>query len=352
MGSLISVPVGPEQVGAAIEILTIGRVSVDLYAEQTNVDATGVVSFRKSIGGTTTNVAVAAARLGRRAAVCTKVGNDEFGSYVRFALSATFGVDTRFVSSDPTLKTPLAFVMLDPPEEPRVVFYREPRAPDMNITIGDLDSQVVSAVPIVWMAACNLAYEPCRTAMHDVLAIRGRSKAAAGAVRHTVLDLDWRPMFWSSPAEATAAIAPLLDRFSIVIGNRAECEIAVGTSDPDLAIERLLSLGLDAAVVKLGADGVLVGDRGGTRARVAPIHVEVVSGVGAGDAFGAALCHGLLAGWDLPTCARFANAAGAIVASRLMCADDMPTLDEVTALVTATDPGIASPAVRVASTET
>ncbi len=324
---------------AEVEILTIGRVSVDLYAEQTNVDATGVVSFRKSIGGTTTNVAVAAARLGRRVAVCTKVGDDEFGSYVRFALSNTFNVDTRFVSSDPTLKTPLAFVMLDPPEEPRVVFYREPRAPDMNITIDDLDTDLVANVPIVWMAACNLAYEPCRTAMHDVLAVRAASTSSDRGIRHTILDLDWRPMFWSSAAEASAEIVPLLDRFSMVIGNRAECEIAVGTADPDLAIERLLSLGLEAAVVKLGADGVLVGDRHGTRERVAPIHVDVVSGVGAGDAFGAALCHGLLAGWDLPSTARFANAAGAIVASRLMCADDMPTLAEVNALLTAADQG-------------
>jgi 5-dehydro-2-deoxygluconokinase len=322
-----------------LEMLTIGRVSVDLYAEQVNANATNVQSFRKSIGGTTTNVAVAAARLGRRAGVCTRVGNDEFGEYIISALTNTFGVDVRFVSRDDEFKTPLAFVMLDPPEEPRVVFYREPRAPDMNITMADLDAATVNVVPILWIAASNLAYEPCRSTMHEVLTARhcepeaGRTTAT---VRHTVLDLDWRPMFWRSPAEATAEIVSVLTKFSVVIGNCAECEIAVGTADPEVAIERLLSLGLDAAVVKLGADGVLVGDRHGLREHVAPINIEVMSGVGAGDAFGAALCHGLLSGWDLATCARFGNAAGAIVASRLTCADDMPTLAEVTALAHAT----------------
>ena len=330
-----------------IEILTIGRVSVDLYAEQVNVSASGVQTFRKSIGGTTTNVAVAAARLGRRVATCTRVGDDEFGDYIVAALTETFGVDPRFVTRDSHYKTPLAFVMLDPPEEPRVVFYREPRAPDMNITMADLNSETVIGVPILWVAASNLAYEPSRTTMHAVLELRNgydlepsgpdlepdTRPATGSAIRHTILDLDWRPMFWPSATEMTAELAQVLPKFSIVIGNRAECEIAVGTSDPDLAIDRLLSLGLEAAVVKLGGDGVLVGDRHGLRERVAPIAVEVISGVGSGDAFGAALCHGLLSGWDLPTCARFGNAAGALVASRLMCADDMPTLHEITGLL-------------------
>lgn len=310
---------------APLELLTIGRVSVDLYAEQLNVGVRDVKTFRKSIGGTATNVAVAAARLGRRAAVCTRVGDDEMGEYVRYALTETFGVDARFVATDPTLKTPLAFAVLDPPEDPRIIFYREPRAPDMNLTMEDLDPQVVTDVPILWIAASNLAYEPSRTTMHEILARRARRT-------HTVLDLDWRPMFWGSPADATAEIAPLLGQFTMAIGNRTECQIAVGSDDPDDAADRLLAHGLEAVIVKLGGDGVLVADRHGLRQRVAPVPVEVVCGLGAGDAFGGALCHGLLSGWDLATIAHVANAAGAIVAARLMCADDMPTLAEVMAV--------------------
>ena len=305
-----------------IELLTIGRVSVDLYAEQTNASVRTIRTFRKSVGGTATNVAVAAARLGHHTAVCTRVGADQFGDYIRWALETTFGVDTRFVAEDPDYKTALAFAVLDPPDDPSIIFYREPRAPDMNITMADLDPDVVATVPILWIPASNVAFEPSRTTMAEVLGRRHRRP-------HTILDLDWRPSFWKSPAEATRYVAPLLDEVTLAIGNRTECEIAVGSSDPDIAADRLLARGLHGAIVKMGAAGVLVATSAGERARIAPVPIDVVCGLGAGDAFGGALCHGLLAGWDLTAAARFANAAGAIVASRLMCADDMPTLAEV-----------------------
>ncbi|MEP6658551.1 MAG: 5-dehydro-2-deoxygluconokinase [Acidimicrobiales bacterium] len=305
-----------------IELLTIGRVSVDLYAEQINASVRAIKTFRKSIGGTSTNVAVAAARLGNHSAVCTRVGRDEFGDYVRWALAETFGVDTRFVGEDLDYKTPLAFAVLDPPDDATIIFYREPRAPDMNITMTDLDPEIVRSVPIFWMPASNVAYEPSRSTMLEALGLRDRR-------RHTVLDLDWRPMFWESTAEGTRHIAPLVDHVTLAIGNRTECEIAVGSSDPDTAADRLLARGLEGAIVKMGSDGVLVATSAGERVRISPVPIEVVNGLGAGDAFGGALCHGLLAGWDLVRSARFANAAGAIVASRLMCADDMPTLAEV-----------------------
>jgi 5-dehydro-2-deoxygluconokinase len=156
----------------------------------------------------------------------------------------------------------------------------------------------------------------------DLLAWRGRRD-------HTVLDLDWRPSFWPDAATATRELDAVLDHVTIAIGNRTECEIAVGEADPDRAADALLQRGLTSAVVKLGGDGVLVAGADGTRERIPPRPVDVVCGLGAGDAFGGAFCHGLLSGWDLPTCARAGNAAGSIVASRLMCADDMPTRDEV-----------------------
>ncbi len=114
--------------------------------------------------------------------------------------------------------------------------------------------------------------------------------------------------------------------------------MAVGSADPDEAADRLLERGLDAAIVKLGGDGVLVATRDGRRERLAPYPVAVVCGLGAGDAFGGALCHGLLQGWDLADTVRFANAAGAIVAGRMMCADDMPTVAEVESFLRERDP--------------
>lgn len=304
------------------DVLTIGRVSVDLYAEQRGVSLTEVTSFRKSVGGTSTNVAVAVARLGHHAATVTKVGDDAFGRYVRHALEHTFGVDTRWVGTDADLATPLAFAELDPPEDPTIIFYRAPRAPDQDLTLDDVDLGVVREVPVLWISASTLAWDPSRTTVRAVLDARGRRP-------HTVLDLDWRPMFWTDADAAAKQIRPMLDHVTIAIGNREECRIATGSDDPDEAADRLLARGLAVAVVKLGGDGVMVATSDGLRELVAPIPVEVVCGLGAGDAFGGAFCHGLLEGWDLVRTVRYGNAAGAIVAGRLMCADDMPTNDEI-----------------------
>lgn len=304
------------------ELITIGRVSVDLYAEQLHAPVREVRTFRKSIGGTSTNVAVAAARLGRRAATVTKVGDDPFGDYIRRALPETFGVDARWVGTDPDLPTPLAFAVLDPPEEPQIVFYRRPRAPDMNLRPEDVDREATGRVPILWIPASRLSDEPSRSTVRAVLENRGRRP-------ETVLDLDWRPSFWESEEAAGREMRAALRYATIAVGNREECRIAVETSDPDQAADRLLETGLRAAFIKLGAEGVLAAGADGERARIPPYPVRTVCGLGAGDAFGGALCHGLLSGWRLPECARFGNAAGALVASRLMCADDMPTLGEI-----------------------
>ena len=314
----------------ALDLLSIGRVSVDLYAEQPGVSMTEVSTFRKSVGGTATNVAVAAARFGHHVAAATRVGDDQFGRYIIHALEHTFGVDTRFVATHPALKTPLAFAELDPPEDPSIIFYREPAAPDMEIEPSNELEAAVEESRIFWVPASRFAFEQSRDAVTSLLKRRSRRT-------HTVLDLDWRPMFWRSEAEAHEQISPMLDHVSIAIGNRKECEVAVGTSDPDLAADRLLARGLDAAVVKLGGDGVMVATNS-IRERLAPYPVDVVCGLGAGDAFGGAFCHGLLEGWSLPDTVRYGNAAGAIVAGRMMCADDMPTGPEIDEFLQHRDP--------------
>ena len=314
-----------------LEVLTVGRVSVDIYARERGVSMTHVRTFEKSIGGTSTNVAVAVARLGHRAATYTRVGDDQFGEYVKYALEHTFGVDTRFVQTDPELKTPLAFAELDPPEDPNIFFYREPRAPDQNISVEGVDPGIVRDVPVFWVPASRFAWEPSASTVRQLLEVRDRRA-------HTVLDLDWRPMFWESPEAASEQISPMLDHVTIAIGNRDECEIAVGTRDPDEAADRLLERGLEAAIVKLGGDGVMVALPDGTREKIAPFPVEVVCGLGSGDAFGGAFCHGLLEGWDLVRTVRYGNAAGAIVAGRMMCADDMPTTAEVDEFLQERDP--------------
>jgi 5-dehydro-2-deoxygluconokinase len=311
-------------VTTALEILTVGRIGVDLYADEPGVSFADARRFEKSIGGSPTNVAVAAARLGRRSAVFTAVGDDELGRYALRALER-FGVDTRFVGTHPSLPTPIVIAAMDPPEDPWFVFRREPKAPDSELQLDGVDLELAGSVPILWVSAGALAEEPSRTTVQTFLRARRRTP-------HVVLDLDYRPTFWASEAEARRVIGAAVDDATVAVGNRAECEIAVGTSDADEAVDALIARGVELAVVKLGGDGVLVATRG-ERTLVPPLRVEVVSGLGAGDAFGGALCHGILSGWTPVEAVEFANAAGALVASRLLCADAMPTEGEVRELL-------------------
>ncbi|MGW0246970.1 5-dehydro-2-deoxygluconokinase [Nocardia goodfellowii] len=306
-----------------LEVLTIGRVGVDLYPQQSGVPLAEVETFAKSLGGTATNVAVAAARLGRRSAVLTKVGADGFGDYVRSALES-FGVTARYVGTSPNLRTPVVFCALDPPEDPPLLFYRAPIAPDLTIETRDVPWDVVEQVPLLWVTGTGVSAEVSRSTQRAIL----RRRARRG---HTVLDLDYRPMFWPDPALARPEIAWMLDHVSVVVGNRTETEVALGTSDPDEAADRILARGVRLAVVKRGAEGVLIATEA-DRWTVPPCPVEVVCGLGAGDGFGGALIHGLLAGWDPERIAVYANAAGALVAARLACADTMPTHEEIEAL--------------------
>ncbi|MGV9664489.1 5-dehydro-2-deoxygluconokinase [Nocardia niigatensis] len=303
-----------------LEVLTIGRVGVDLYPQQSGVPLAEVSTFAKFLGGTATNVAVAAARLGRRTAVLTKVGPDGFGDFVRNAL-AGFGVSPRYVGTAPGLQTPVVFCELNPPADPPLLFYRAPIAPDLTLTEGEIPWEVVDSVPLLWVTGTGVSAEPGRTTQRAILARRARRG-------HTVLDLDYRPMFWPDAATARAEIGWMVDHVNVVVGNRTEVEVAVGTADPDLAADRLLARGVRLAVVKRGAEGVLIATAA-ERWTVPPCRVEVRCGLGAGDGFGGALIHGLLSGWSPHRLAAYANAAGALVASRLACADAMPTDAEI-----------------------
>jgi 5-dehydro-2-deoxygluconokinase len=306
------------------DLITMGRVGVDIYPNQIGVALADVTSFSKFLGGTATNVAVGAARLGNRTAVITKVGDDPFGPFVRRALEG-FGVDPRFVGTHPTLRTPVVFCEIHPPDNFPLLFYREPTAPDMTIAAAELDLDAIRSARVFWTTGTGLAEEPIRAS--TLMALAARRKGSI-----TVHDLDWRPMFWERPEEAGALQRQALSHATVAVGNRDEVEVAVGTRDPLEASQRLLDLGLEVAIVKQGPDGVLARTRDGV-VEVPPIRLEVVNGLGAGDAFGGALVHALLHGWDIERAVRLANAAGAYVASQLACADAMPDMATLAPLV-------------------
>jgi len=306
------------------EVLTFGRSGVDIYPDQIGVGLEDVTSFGKYLGGTTANVAVAAARLGRAAAIITGVGDDPFGRYVRRQLT-DLGVDDRHVVTNSEYPTPVTFCEIFPPDNFPLYFYRKPSAPDLQVRPTDIDFDAVRDADLMWLSVTGLSEDPSRESHFAVLEARARKS-------FTVIDLDYRPMFWPTPAAAREQIAKVLPQVTVAVGNREECEVATGESEPERAADALLDAGVEIAIVKQGPAGVL-GKTRTERVVAAPIMIEPVNGLGAGDGFGGSLAHGLLAGWPLATVLHRANAAGAIVASRLECSTAMPTGAEIDELL-------------------
>ncbi len=307
---------------ASHDVLTMGRVSVDLYPEQLGVPLARVSTFARSLGGSPTNVAVAAARLGRRAGVITKVGADGFGAYIREALVG-FGVDASYVGTDAQLRTPLVFCEIYPPDRFPLLFYREPTAPDMKIAPDELPRDAIRDASLFWTTGTGLSAEPSRSATLAAL------DTARGIRVH---DLDHRATLWHDGEEPRLWAMEAVARARVVVGNLDEVEMATATRDPARAAATLLAAGPEIVIVKQGLQGASAFTKDGV-VHAPGIPIEVVCGLGAGDAFGGALAHGLLAEWGLGPMLAFANAAGAIVASRLACADAMPTVAEVDALL-------------------
>jgi 5-dehydro-2-deoxygluconokinase len=305
------------------DVLAIGRCGVDVYPLQIGVGLQDVETFGKFLGGSAANVAVAAARLGNRSALISGVGADPFGKFVSNEL-ARLGVDNRHVVTNDQYPTPVTFCEIFPPDDFPLYFYRRPKAPDLQISADDIDADAVRSARLYWSTVTGLSEEPSRSAHFAAWEVRERAPL-------TVLDLDYRSMFWDSPAAATEQVQRALKHVTVAVGNREECQIAVGESNPRKAADALLDLGVELAIVKQGPRGVL-GKTKRSSVTVPPNEVDVVNGLGAGDAFGGSLCHGLLHEWPLEKTLRYANAAGAIVASRLECSTAMPTAAEVAEL--------------------
>ena len=307
---------------SAHEVLAIGRLGVDIYPLQSGVGLEEVSSFGKYLGGSAANVSVAAARHGHNSALLSRVGNDPLGKYLLNELER-LGVDNQYVATDPAYKTPLTLCEIFPPDDFPLYFYREPKAPDMCIESSDVNLEDVRDAEILWFTLTGLSEEPSRGAHKEILNTRARRK-------YTILDLDYRDMFWNSKQEATEQAQWALEHATVAVGNKEECEVAIGETEPERAGKALLERGVKLAIVKQGPKGVLAMTEDET-VEVPPVWVDVVNGLGAGDAFGGALCHGLLSDWPLEKVLRFANAAGSVVAGRLECSTAMPTTEEVEA---------------------
>ena len=304
-----------------VDILTMGRSGIDIYPLQVGVHLEDVETFGKFLGGSPTNVAVAAARLGHRTGVITGVGDDPFGRFVTRELER-LGVSSDHVVTVRDFHTPVTFTELFPPDSFPLYFYREPSAPDLELREDQIDWGAVERAEIFWFTVTGLSRNSSFDLHLRALDHRGPSSGL------TILDLDYRSNLWSSMAQARSRVAAVLSRVDVAVGNREECEMAVGVSDPDSAADALLERGVRLAIVKQGAKGTLA-KTADERVWVEAWDVDVVNGLGAGDAFGGALIHGLVEGWDLEQTIRYASAAGAYVCSHIECSTAMPTQEQL-----------------------
>jgi 5-dehydro-2-deoxygluconokinase len=290
-----------------IDAAVLGRVGVDLYPNELETPLSRVRTFTKYVGGFAGNVATGLARLDVRTAIASRVGDDGHGEFVREWLAGE-GVDVRFLRTDPYWLTPPTFCEVWPPDRFPITFYRRPTAPDWQLSPADFDIEEIAGAPLLFATGTGLAQSPSReTTVSALRAHRGT----------TIFDLDWRPTLWDRPEEYPQVAAEASAAADIVIGNEDEVAAAKLDEVPVLVLKR----GERGATVFEGTD----------ETDVPGFPVEVVNGLGAGDAFAAALGHALLYGVPLVEAVRRGTVAGALVAAQLACSEAMPRLEDLEA---------------------
>src|SRR4029078_6193200 len=222
------------------DVLASGRSGVGIYPLQIGVGLQDVETFGKFLGGSAANVTVAAARLGERAGLISGVGDDLCGPYVREEL-ARLGVDNRYVGTHDEYPTPVTFCEIFPPDNFPLYFYRRPSAPDLQVRADEIDADAVRDARLYWSTVSGLSEEPSRSAHFAAWEARPRLPLTGAGAQH-------RPMFWESPAAATEHVQRALQHVTVAVGNREECEIAVGEHNPHKAADALLDLGGELAV--------------------------------------------------------------------------------------------------------
>lgn len=301
-------------------VYTLGRVLVDFYGVELNRPLEDVHTFRKYLGGSAGNTAVALARLGQPTGLISRVGDDVMGLYLRQVLE-TEGVDTRMVVVDPVHPTGMVFAALSPPADSAVLFFPPEPAYTM-LEPGDLDMTLVEAAGALVIAGTALATAAGRAATLLAL-IHNRNTDGVN-----VLDVDWRPGFWSDHQEAVREYEKILPGIDIVLANEPELEFLGQHADVQQAANRVLSFGPREVVAKRGGDGAYLVTQDRMVYQPA-VPATVVNTLGAGDGFGAAYTYGYLQGWPAERRLLFAAAAGAIVVSRHSCSEAMPTLGDI-----------------------
>ena len=329
------------------DLLTMGRSSIDLYANDIGAAFEDIRSFAAYVGGSPTNIAVGAQRLGLRTALLTAVGDDKVGDFI-LAFLRREGVETAFVPRKPGARSSAVVLGIEPPDRFPLVFYRD-NAADARLTLDDVLAAPVAECAALEVSGTGLAREPARSA--TFLACE-RARAAG---RTVYLDLDFRADQWHDARAYGVVVRSLLPLVDVALGTVEEVNAAmlqrvedveithqqisapIVRGDVDANVAAMLStpVGPEAVVLKRGREGARIHLRGGETLDAPGYPVEVVNVLGAGDAFAAGFIYGRTQGWDWVRSARLGNACGAIVVTRHGCANFMATLEEALGLADA-----------------
>jgi 5-dehydro-2-deoxygluconokinase len=321
-----------------LDVITIGRSSVDLYGEQVGGRLEDMGSFAKYVGGSPTNIACGAARLGLRSAVITAVGDEHMGRFLVEQM-AREGVDTRGVKVDPDRLTALVILGIRDDASFPLIFYRENCA-DMGLTEADIDPALIAEARAVVATGTHLSHPRTEAVVRKALDLA----RAAGA--RTALDIDYRPNLWGvaghgegesrfvESAAVTAKLQATLHRFDLIVGTEEEFHIAGGSTDTLVALRAVRAVSAATLVCKRGARGA-VALAGPIPARLDDgeagpgFPIEVFNVLGAGDGFFAGLLKGWLEDAPWPVALKYANACGALAVSRHGCTPAYPSLVEL-----------------------
>jgi 5-dehydro-2-deoxygluconokinase len=325
------------------DVLNMGRSSIDLYSNDVGTPFVNISSFAAYVGGSPTNICVGARRLGLTTAMLTAIGDDPVGDFVLHFLTQE-GIATQFIPRKPGYRTSAVLLGIEPPDKFPLVFYRDHCA-DVQLTIDDVLASPITDCKVFQFAGTNLSQEPCRSATLFAIELAKRSGAKV------VLDVDFRPNQWHDVRAFGVQVRSLLRSVDVVIGTQDEINAAMLTSAEQLhlthsqqsdakvagdtldAVQQMLGAGIEALVLKVGAQGAQVHLPTGEVIDAPGFPVEIYNILGAGDAFGGGFLYGYVNGWGWYKSARLGNACGAIVVTKHGCANFMPTLAEIEAFV-------------------
>jgi 5-dehydro-2-deoxygluconokinase len=335
-----------------LDLITIGRSSVDLYGAQVGGRLEDMRSFEKYLGGSPTNMAAGTARLGLKSALLTKVGDEHMGRFIREELERE-GVDTTGVLTDPERLTALVLLGIRDDEQFPLIFYRENCA-DMALSEDDVDEAFIARARAVVATGTHLSHPRTEAAVLKALDL---ARAHGGK---TALDIDYRPNLWGvaghgegetrfvASDKVTAKLQSTLHLFDLIVGTEEEFHIAGGTSDTVAALRSVREVSDATLVCKRGAAGAvaftgLVPDSLDDGETGPGFPIEVFNVLGAGDGFMSGLLKGWLDGEAWPRALEYANACGAFAVSRHGCTPAYPSLEELRFFL---DRGVREPALR------